>query len=278
MTIEKHFPVTLVQYSNINVSKSKPQKFDSFAKANNQTSKTIRNLVFNQDILVQNATSSSCTANYLDTSVVNKHSMEQIEILNQLIPPREYYDAIDKKVYYIQYASLTPATRKDVYALNERLNSNLQKHEARDIGLCIVRRKFFKECFDEIIRQVSIECVERGILLSRIKDEINQTIDTYKLLYTSACAFGLRKLLLSENSLKSMCLEVDKCRAEISSLSKKLNEERMLRIQVERQLLDQEISHGEKVKEINHANSLIIHDLKAQIMQLTSKSIQLMKT
>ena len=170
-----------------------------------------------------------------------------------------------------------PATRKDVYKLIDKLNLNLQKHEALSIGLCLVRRKFYQECFDEIIRQTSIECVERGILLSRIKDEVNQTINTYKLLYTSSSAFGMRKLLLNENSSKNMCLEIEKYKAEIINLKKKLEEERMLRLQAERQIIDQESANNDKIKEITNAQNLIINDLKSQIILLTSKSIQQLK-
>jgi dynein light intermediate chain, axonemal len=172
---------------------------------------------------------------------------------------------------------LTPATRKDVYELNEKLNTNLQKHEARDIGLCSVRRKFYQECFDEIIRQISIECLERGILLSRIKEEINQTINTYKLLYTSSSAFNMRKILLNENNSKNMCLEIEKYKAEIINLKKKIEEERMLRLQTERQIDDQESANNDKIKELTNAHNLIINDLKSQIIQLTSKSIQQLK-
>ncbi len=38
---------------------------------------------------------------------------------------------------------------------------------------------------DELIRQVTIESPERGLLLLRVRDEIRMTLDAYKTLYDS---------------------------------------------------------------------------------------------
>lgn len=49
---------------------------------------------------------------------------------------------------------------------------------------------------DELIRQVTINCAERGLLLLRIRDEIRMTISAYQILYESSIAFGIRKALM----------------------------------------------------------------------------------
>lgn len=38
---------------------------------------------------------------------------------------------------------------------------------------------------DELIREVTLDGPERGLLLLRLKDEVNMTIDAYKTLYNS---------------------------------------------------------------------------------------------
>lgn len=38
---------------------------------------------------------------------------------------------------------------------------------------------------DELIRQVTINCAERGLLLLRVRDEIRMTIAAYQTLYES---------------------------------------------------------------------------------------------
>jgi hypothetical protein len=40
---------------------------------------------------------------------------------------------------------------------------------------------------DELIRQVTINCAERGLLLLRVRDEIRMTIAAYQTLYESRC-------------------------------------------------------------------------------------------
>jgi hypothetical protein len=53
-------------------------------------------------------------------------------------------------------------------------------------------------CSDELIRQVTINCAERGLLLLRVRDEIRMTIAAYQTLYESSIAFGMRSALMSE--------------------------------------------------------------------------------
>jgi len=48
---------------------------------------------------------------------------------------------------------------------------------------------------DELIRQVTINCAERGLLLLRVRDEIKMTLAAYQTLYQSSIAFGMRKAL-----------------------------------------------------------------------------------
>lgn len=75
---------------------------------------------------------------------------------------------------------------------------------------------------DELIRQVTIECAERGLLLlrysiylvalrslklvcsCRVRDEIRMTIAAYQTLYESSVAFGMRKSLMSEQGKVDM--------------------------------------------------------------------------
>ena len=52
---------------------------------------------------------------------------------------------------------------------------------------------------DELIRQVAINCAERGLLLLRVRDELQMTLRAYQTLYESSIAFGMRKALMSDN-------------------------------------------------------------------------------
>jgi hypothetical protein len=57
---------------------------------------------------------------------------------------------------------------------------------------------FFLFFSDELIRQVAINCAERGLLLLRVRDELQMTLRAYQTLYESSVAFGMRKALMAE--------------------------------------------------------------------------------
>lgn len=98
------------------------------------------------------------------------------DYLNSILPPREYSDAGQ---LWVQYVSPIPATRLDVIILQEELDKKLQERQARETGICPIREELYSQAFDELIRQVTINCAERGFLLVRVRDEIKMTIQAY---------------------------------------------------------------------------------------------------
>lgn len=48
------------------------------------------------------------------------------------------------------------------------------------MGICPVREELFAQLFDELIRQVTVNCVERGFLLLRVRDDMRATIAAYQ--------------------------------------------------------------------------------------------------
>ena len=83
----------------------------------------------------------------------------------------------------MQYVSHKPSERDEVATLNKELDKRLTERQARDNGICPVREELFSQVLDEIIRQVSIDSAERGLLLHRVKDEMKMTIASYQTLY-----------------------------------------------------------------------------------------------
>lgn len=172
------------------------------------------------------------------------------DILNSILPPREW---TDEGQLWVQYVSSNPATRLDVINLQELLDQRLQQRQARETGICPVREELYAQTFgatartpatavarrracrarprarlagrrahahsprarararpsrrpaaDELIRQVTINCAERGLLLLRVRDEIRMTIAAYQTLYESSIAFGMRKALQAEQGKADM--------------------------------------------------------------------------
>ena len=112
------------------------------------------------------------------------------DILNAILPPREW---VESGKHFIQYVSHQPASRVDVARLREMLDQKLMERQARESGICPVREELFSQCFDEIIRQVTLSEPERGLLLLRVRDEIKMTIAAYQTLYQSSVTFAMRK-------------------------------------------------------------------------------------
>ena len=52
--------------------------------------------------------------------------------------------------------------------------------QARETGICPVREELYAQCFDELVREVTINCAERGLLLLRVRDEMHMTIAAYQ--------------------------------------------------------------------------------------------------
>lgn len=141
------------------------------------------------------------------------------EILNSILPPKQW--EADGGLW-VQRVSSQPATRSEVIQVTTLLDQRLREQQARETGICPVRRELYKQGFDELIRQVTIECSERGLLLLRVRDEINMTLAAYQTLYQSSVAFGMRKALQAEQGKHEMLEKIDTLEDE------KLNLERQV--------------------------------------------------
>ena len=122
-----------------------------------------------------------------------------------MLPPREW---VEQGKHYIQQVSHEVATRIDVARLREMLDQKLQERQARETGLCPVRKELFNQCFDELIRQVTLNQPERGLLLLRVRNDITKTREAYMTLYNSAITFAMRKQQLAEHGKADLEKEI----------------------------------------------------------------------
>lgn len=98
------------------------------------------------------------------------------DYLNSILPPREY---TEQGQLWVRYVSPTPATKVDVMNLQDELDKRFLQRGGRETGICPIREELYAQCFDELIRQITIQCAERGFLLVRARDEIKMTIQAY---------------------------------------------------------------------------------------------------
>ena len=155
-----------------------------------------------------------------DESLINfKYSVK--DALNRLLPPKKI---TDKDQEWVQYVTCNPVAKADVVNLQENLERRLQTEQARETGIFPIREKLYQECFDELIRQITLNCLERGILLTRIKKELNMTMNSYQSLYESSIAYGIRTLLLAEEEKKKLNDEIESIEKECENLESEISE------------------------------------------------------
>jgi len=185
------------------------------------------------------SSSSNASAKTSASSLASGNEANKAEdYLNSILPPREYSDAGQ---LWVQYVSPIPATRLDVIILQEELDKKLQERQARETGICPIREELYSQAFDELIRQVTINCAERGFLLVRVRDEIKMTIQAYQTLYESSIAYGMRKALQAEQSKAEKLLQ-------LASLEKRCMEKQSEIGDLERRIIDR-LADEEQEKE-----------------------------
>jgi len=189
------------------------------------------------------------------------------DFLNSILPPREY---TENGQLWVQYVSPEPATRVEVIKLQVDLETKLKDRQFRETGIWPIREELYAQCFDELIRQITINCAERGFLLVRVRDEIKMTIIAYQTLYESALAFGMRKALQAEQKksdmgnrikeLETICSDLEK---EVDSLKAKIDD--TVRQEEEERQKD-ERHHKDKIKKFKDS----LQDYKDELEQILS--------
>lgn len=141
--------------------------------------------------------------------------------MDKILKPREIEE--DGHLW-IQHVSSSPATTADVLNLQEQMDQKLVQLQALETGICPIRRKLYDQCFDELIRQVTINCAERGLLLLRVRDEFRMTLEACEALYESSVAFGVRKKLKAKQNKLYIETEIKKIKNEIEDLKQQIAE------------------------------------------------------
>ena len=82
----------------------------------------------------------------------------------------------------------------------------LDKRQARKNknDICEVKGELYDQCFDEIIRQVTINEPDRGLLLMWVKTEIQHTIQSYYTMYKSAVTFSQWKMMHADHGMPEL--------------------------------------------------------------------------
>ena len=193
------------------------------------------------------------------------------DYLNSILPPREY---TDMGQLLVRYVSPQPASKVDVMNLQDELDKKRAVRGARDTGICPIREELFAQCFDELIRQITINCAERGFLLVRARDEIKMTIQAYQTLYESSIAYGMRKALIAEQWKNQMQTQIKSLEDRCESLNRENKQmeqeiEDMINKDEEERLKDNK-AHEDQVNYLNELNADYKSDLEKQLSAPTN--------
>jgi dynein light intermediate chain len=179
------------------------------------------------------------------------------------------------EVQYLQFVSAAAATRLDAIHLQEKLDARLVSRQAKETGLCSVRREIYTEAFDEVIRQVTVDCPERGLLLLRIRDEARMTIEACKTLFEGAHAFAVRKALIAEQGVPEMKaiikqLSHDKAELEVRILELQQRCEAIEKAAADQRAQDEK-QRNEELSFYHRTNRQLASQLKSETDKANSK-------
>ena len=192
--------------------------------------------------------------------IINTFSIDSTDYslkdtLNKILPPKKV--KIGDQMW-VQYVSCNPVTRAEVVNLYDNLKKHLEIDGARMNGVCPIREKIYDECFHELIRQITINCLERGILLMRIKNETAMTINTYKILYESCISYGMRTFISAEKEKSANTKKIYILEDECQKLEESIKE-------LEKTLEEKKIQEKKEHDKAASEHELAVEDLKRMI-------------
>ena len=124
---------------------------------------------------------------------------------------------------------------------------------ARETGLCPIREDLYSQCLDELIRQITINCSHRGLLLVRVRDEWKINLHFYQKLYESAMVYGIRKSLIITNDKQKMTDEINQLNEDIYQMEQEVADfETLIGDLVEENEVEQEKESREHEEEVNN--------------------------
>ena len=201
----------------------------------------------------------------LDTSIIpmpkfepekpdpEKESLKNF--LDSILPPKKI---IENDLIFYRFVSCDSAIVNDVIKLSHNLDNQLKIRGAKEKGICPIREELYFECFEELIREVTIVCMQRGDLLNRLKLEMNYTLNYYRKLYESLIASTIRRQLIEKKKIIKLQNKYKSLEYEINDLENEINEKEQLFLKREKEENEKEeqanIDHNEAMKVLNFDN------------------------
>ncbi|XP_060934891.1 axonemal dynein light intermediate polypeptide 1-like [Limanda limanda] len=180
----------------------------------------------------------------------------------------EVYSLIQWEFMKKKKISSAPASRLDVMRLQQLLDTKLKQRCAKERGICPFRRELYSQCLDEVIRQVTITCSERGLLLLQIRNEIQMTLAAYETLYESGVASGMRKFLQAEQGKCDLEKRISDLENEIQDLRGDLEQQKAKCEEIERNANEKQEWENERLTGEIDSLKRVSEELKVRRLNL----------
>ena len=172
-------------------------------------------------------------------------------IQNKDINPFKYLELEKLKV------DLTKPGNDAIEKLAKKLEELINERKCKLEGVCEIRNELYMETFNELIRHITIDCPERGILLANIRDEIQYTLSAFEELYDNELGFNSRRQVMADK-------DVDELLKRKNELQFKLNNFRNKKINFIKELENLDRKHAEVEEKLNKENQQEIEFLEHQ--------------
>ncbi|KAF6214093.1 hypothetical protein GE061_011824 [Apolygus lucorum] len=110
------------------------------------------------------------------SELLTDNSPETQEVLDCIQEPRMW---MENGELWTQVVSPATTKRNEILLLYDDVDRRLWMRHARPFGICRIRYEIMRQLFDELTRQVTVTCAERGLFLVRIRAELTYTIQIY---------------------------------------------------------------------------------------------------
>ncbi|GAA47226.1 dynein light intermediate chain axonemal [Clonorchis sinensis] len=113
-----------------------------------------------------------------------------LQALSKFFPPVRYKEMGTK---WVKHVSAKQATPIEMTHVKQEVDRVLKVRCSRKAPLCVIREDVLSDLIREILRQVTIDCPEQGLLLRRILDHNEMEFNAYETLLRFTDAFVGRK-------------------------------------------------------------------------------------
>ncbi|CAG01604.1 unnamed protein product, partial [Tetraodon nigroviridis] len=114
----------------------------------------------------------------------------------------------------------------------------------------------------ELIRQETLNCPERGLLLACIRDEFQMTIAAHQTLYEDSIAFGTRETLMAEEGKADMEQRISELEEDNEELKRQLREQRTIYEITEKKAIE-----SQQLEEKRHNEDIMALERSIQQLQ-----------